>query len=79
MSKFEGELKVDKFNQSLDREDKPKEKTYLVMLNKNFTKEFKIGRRWLRFEPYGRETLTQSEINHPDFKQQEEYFSIKEN
>lgn len=70
---YTGELKVNSFKQS-----EKKEKKYLIMLNRNFTKEFNIGRTWYRFEPYQTLEVNQSVIEHPDFIQQKEYFSIKE-
>jgi hypothetical protein len=53
-------------------------KKYLVLLNKNSPKEFSIGRIWYRFEPFEIKEMTESEINHKDFIQQKNYFSIKE-
>lgn len=54
------------------------EKKFSVTFNQNRSFELKIGRKWFFFEPYSSETLTQGEINHPDFKQQSGYFNIKE-
>lgn len=54
------------------------EKVFSVTFNQNRSFELKIGRKWFFFEPYSSETLTQAEINHPDFKQQSGYFNIKE-
>ena len=59
-------------------EDAPVESSFEVTFIQNRSFELKIGRKWYFFGPYGSNTLTQSEINHPDFKQQSVYFNVKE-
>ena len=72
--KINGEEKVDKYQASSDK----KAKSFLVMNNKNYVKEFPVGRMNLRFDPFAVMELSEDVINHPDFQQQLSYFSIKE-
>jgi len=52
--------------------------TYEITFNQNRSFELTISRKTFFFEPYSKETLTEIEINHPDFKQQSQYFNVKE-
>lgn len=54
------------------------EKKYLVQFKENRSFELHIRRNMYCFNAYGSLTLSESEINHPDFKQQAGLFNIKE-
>jgi hypothetical protein len=56
----------------------PTEKKYCVQFRENRSFELHVGRKYFYIEPFGLAELTESEINHPDFKQQAGYFNIKE-
>lgn len=56
-----------------------KDKYFTISFNENRSFELFIGRKCFFFYPYSIETLTEEEINHPDFIQQAGYFNIKEN
>lgn len=56
----------------------PIEKLYLVQFKENRSFELHIRRNMYCFNAYGSLTLSESEINHPDFKQQAGLFNIKE-
>ncbi len=70
---FNGQLDVDEYKAS-----EKSGKKYLVGLNKNFPKEFTVGRMNLKFNPGEIIELSADIINHPDFQQQAGYFSIRE-
>lgn len=70
---FNGQLVVDEFKAS-----EKSGKKYLVGLNRNFPKEFTVGRMNLKFNPGEIIELSADIINHPDFRQQINYFTIKE-
>ena len=53
-------------------------KMYRATFSQNRSFELSIGRKMFFFEPYSSNDLTEEEINHSDFKQQSEYFSVKE-
>jgi hypothetical protein len=86
---YTGDLQNTEFKQSENKIEKKNDvnkkspeikitNVFKVMHNKNCTKEFQIGRKWFRFDPYEVKDMTDEEINHPDFKSQKNYFSIKE-
>jgi hypothetical protein len=80
---FTGDEQGNEFKQSENKVEKkfsaPRPPSGVqVMHNKNWTKEFQVGRKWFRFEPYEVKTMTTDEINHPDFQAQKQYFSVKE-
>jgi hypothetical protein len=53
-------------------------KKYMVMFRENRTLELYVGRAYYIFSPYGSIEMSADIINHPDFKQQEHLFSIRE-
>ena len=53
-------------------------KKYMIMFKENRSTELYVGRTYNRFEPYGQLEVDDDFINHPDFKQQEKYFAVKE-
>lgn len=53
-------------------------KKYMVMFRENRTMELYVGRGYYIFCPYGQIEMDEDVINHPDFKQQESLFSIRE-
>jgi hypothetical protein len=54
------------------------EALYTVTFNQNRSFELFIGRKMFFFTPYSSNLLTREEVEHSDFIQQSEYFSIKE-
>jgi len=61
-----------------DTDNTAKVKTFFVFNHQNVPREFFIGSAWFRWEPQGTLTLTESQINSDDFKQQRGYFAIAE-
>jgi hypothetical protein len=61
-------------------EDRPEKKKgrFVIMNKENRTVELYVGRIIHRLEPYGQAEVDFDFINHPDFKQQEKYFAVKE-
>ena len=65
------------YTASEERPEKVKGK-FMIMNKENRTVELYVGRSYNRFEPYGQLEVDFDFINHPDFKQQEKYFAVKE-
>lgn len=86
--KYSGEIKEDEiFSGDMDKkfESKSMIKTFMLSNRMNATRELYVGRRFFRFAPYENKTcdeagreIDEGIINHPDFIQQQEYFSYKE-
>ncbi len=53
-------------------------KRYAIMFRENRTFELYVGRAYFIFPPYHQIVVDEDIINHPDFKQQEKNFSIRE-
>jgi hypothetical protein len=48
------------------------------MFKENRSTELYVGRSYNRFEAYGQLEVDEDFIKHPDFKQQEGHFAVKE-
>jgi hypothetical protein len=53
------------------------ERKYAIMFRQNRSFELHVGRQTLFFGPYGIQDVGEDVIKHPDFIQQQQYFSIK--
>lgn len=53
-------------------------KKYVIMFKENRSFELYVGRTYNIFLPYEKLEVDEDFIKHPDFKQQEKYFAIRE-
>lgn len=55
------------------------DKKYVVTFKYNRSFDLTIGNKFYHFEPSeSKDIFTDVDINHPDFKQQQDYFSVRE-
>lgn len=59
-------------------EKKPRiDKKIIITFKENRSTELMIGRKTYFFSPYESQEILESELKHPDFIQQSNYFTIK--
>lgn len=57
----------------------PADKKYMVTFKYNRSFDLYVGQKFFHFKPNeSRDDFTESDMQHPDFIQQQEYFSVRE-